>query len=65
MHENEAFPGVFTDYFRIIETYELHSFESRHNFLVKLLYRASTGLENPGKSLNWKKIQDCKVLENQ
>jgi hypothetical protein len=26
----------------------------------------STGLENPGKSLNWKKIfQDWKVLENQ
>jgi hypothetical protein len=28
--------------------------------------KSSTGLENPGKSLNWKKIfQDWKVLENQ
>jgi hypothetical protein len=28
--------------------------------------RVSTGLENPGKSLNWKKkFQDWKVLENQ
>jgi hypothetical protein len=28
--------------------------------------RVSTGLENPRKSLNWKKIsQDWKVLENQ
>jgi hypothetical protein len=25
----------------------------------------SSGLENPGKSLNLKKIQDWKVLENQ
>jgi hypothetical protein len=24
-----------------------------------------TGLENPGKSLNWKKCQGWKVLENQ
>jgi hypothetical protein len=28
-------------------------------------YRESTGLENPGKSLNGKKFQDWKVLENQ
>jgi hypothetical protein len=27
--------------------------------------RVSTGLENPGKSLNWKKFQNWKVLENQ
>jgi hypothetical protein len=30
------------------------------------IHRVSTGLENPGKSLNWrKKFQDWKVLENQ
>jgi hypothetical protein len=31
-----------------------------------LTARVSTGVENPGKSLNWKKkFQDWKVLENQ
>jgi hypothetical protein len=29
------------------------------------IYRVFTGLENPGKSLNWeKKFQDWTVLEN-
>jgi hypothetical protein len=33
---------------------------------MEVLFRVSTGLENPGKSLNLKKeFQDWRVLENQ